>query len=402
MLKKYSPCLLLTALLLPGLFARAQSNFVAGYVVTTAGDTLKGYIDNQDWTRTPARVDFKRSAGEAPQAYHPYQAASFYIQPTGELFEAKAVSIDKSPTELSKMIPNAPPVVVQDTVFLKTLIRGKVSLYHYRDEAYKTHYYLQKEAQPEELVLKQGMNDQHELVVTERYRGLLAYYLGDCPSVQKQIAGAPFKGTAFLRLVSDYYQCTGSRPEYAEAAGVERMGKIKLEAGITGGVAINSLRMEGGYTGKMDFGSMTVPAAGVSLNFVMPRNLSKWSFYNEVTWKRFVGRNRETPIAAANRYYYDLTYLKLISMVRYQHPGARVRPYVNAGLANAYAVRLETNAMDGARKYEQSLIGGVGATVKRLSAEARFERGNGTSPFTAISTATRTISFLLNYRLTGR
>lgn len=400
MLKKYSLYLLFTALLLHGIFAPAQSNFVAGYVVTTAGDTLKGYIDNQDWAITPSRVDFKRSAGEALQAYHPHQAASFYIQPTGELFEAKAVSMDKSPTQLSKMIPNAPPVVVQDTVFLKTLIRGKVSLYHYRDEAHKTHYYLQKEARPEELVLKQGLNDQGELVVTERYRGLLAYYLRDCPSVQKQIAGAPFKGAAFFRLISDYYQCTGNRPEYAE--GVERMEKMKLEAGITGGVVTSSLRIEGGYYGQMDFGFMTVPAAGVSLNLVMPRNLSKWSFYNEVTWKRFVGRNRETPVAAGDRYYFDLSYFKLISMVRYRHPGAKVRPYVNAGIANAYALRLETNVMDRPRKYEQSIIGGIGATVNRLSVEARFERGNGMSPFSGVSSATRTFSCLLNYRLTGR
>ncbi len=400
MLKKYSPYLLLTALLTHGLPAPAQSNFVEGYVVTTTGDTLKGYIDNQDWARTPSRVDFRRSAGEAAQPYDPHQAASFYIQPTGELFEAKKVSMDKSPTQLSKMIPNAPPVVVQDTVFLKTLTRGKVSLYYYRDEAFKTHYYLQKEAQPEELVLKRGMNDQRELVVTERYRGLLAYYLGDCPSLQKQIAAAPFKGAAFFRLVSDYYQCTGSRPEYVE--GVERMEKIKLEVGITGGITTSGMRIKGGYYGQMNFGSTTFPAAGVSFNLVMPRNLSKWSFYNEMTWKRFAGRNRETPIATRNQYYFDLAYLKLISMVRYQHPGAKVKPYVNAGIANAYALRLETNAMDGARKYEQSLIGGIGATMKRLSAEVRFERGNGTSPFSAVSSATRTFSFLLNYRLTGR
>ena len=50
--------LLLSLFLLP-FFSVAQSNYKPGYVVTSKGDTIHGFIDLQAWDSNPTAISFK-------------------------------------------------------------------------------------------------------------------------------------------------------------------------------------------------------------------------------------------------------------------------------------------------------------------------------------------------------
>jgi len=58
-------------------FLFAQSNFKKAFIVTSAGDTLKGFIDQQEWIRNPEVISFKPGLEEGKQEFTPENARYF-------------------------------------------------------------------------------------------------------------------------------------------------------------------------------------------------------------------------------------------------------------------------------------------------------------------------------------
>jgi hypothetical protein len=133
--------LLLLVLLMP-LLSAAQSNYRAGYIVNSKGDTVKGFIDYQAWDNNPTSISFK-SAMTDPE------------KKTFSMGEMRAFSVDgiaaykKFVCKISMDVTDSRHVVEGrdtsfriDTVFLKVLQKGKnLALYAYTDNL-KTRYYI--------------------------------------------------------------------------------------------------------------------------------------------------------------------------------------------------------------------------------------------------------------------
>lgn len=128
--------LFLTGLLVPFL-SNAQSNYKPGYVVTSKGDTIKGFIDYREWDRTPSDVNFKKDAADnEAKKYLPADIAGFGI--TGlESYRIYTGHISMDPTAPDKVKTEAERDTSfrVATVFMKELEKGpKVALYSYKDD----------------------------------------------------------------------------------------------------------------------------------------------------------------------------------------------------------------------------------------------------------------------------
>jgi hypothetical protein len=131
----------------------AQSNYKPGYVVNLKNDTLKGFIDYKEWENNPKSFTFKSNLNRSqPQKFSIEDANAFGI--TGaEHFQKFIFSKTTAPTNLNKLLTRLDTSRMQDTSFMKVLVRGKnVSLYEFTDQL-KTRFYIQsdKKFQPEEL-----------------------------------------------------------------------------------------------------------------------------------------------------------------------------------------------------------------------------------------------------------
>jgi len=107
--------------------------------------------------------------------------------------------------------------------------------------------------------------------------------------------------------------------------------------------------------------------------------------------------------------------LKMNNLVRYKYPVGPFLLFFNAGLANGFYIK-ETNykrketkfyttnhldegeAIPFTRNHELSYILGTGLYFKRFSLEYRFEKGNGISNTTKISSKTNRNYLLLGFR----
>jgi len=131
----------------------AQSNYKPGYVVDLKNDTLKGFIDYQEWEINPKEFTFKSNLNQSePQTFSIDNANAFGI--TGaEYFQKFTFSKTTASTNLNKISVKLDTTRIQDTAFLKIIIKGKnVSLYSFTDKI-KTRFYVlnSKDIQPVEL-----------------------------------------------------------------------------------------------------------------------------------------------------------------------------------------------------------------------------------------------------------
>jgi len=404
-------------------YAFAQKNFVKGYYVTSRGDTVHTYIDDKNWSKSPRKIRIK-SNPEAPEVTTLTidQVEGFGLS-TGDRFVREEVTVDKSPVDLNKMTVGAAPVIVADTVFLRILAKGRANLLYLKDEMGKEHFYIRKgAAQPQELILSRSLvevNGKTVLRKTEVYKGLLAVYLADCPESKQKAEQTAFGMTSLKRLVSGYNNCFAD-----SAVGYTAVTeKIITKIGVVGGLTINQLKFSGYETGReilmeSDFRN-TNYTIGLAMQTVLPRLHKRWSLYNELAWKPYQVEGEYVPFASGDNFTrqkvrFELGYIGLNTMVRYELSTRKVRPFINAGVANNISLinnnslqyheryytlerKGERKALMTVRKYEQAFLIGAGVSMDRFAAEVRYERGNGMSAYTSLKSSKRVVSFLLGY-----
>ena len=124
----------------------SQSSYQEGFVVTKSGDSLRGWIDYRQWSKNPTAIKFKRDlASNNPTTYTVDDLALFEIVGRDRYLKA-AVTKDMRPVEISELryaTDNVVSYTVSDTVFLRVLLEGKISLYELNDK--KSHFYVREE-----------------------------------------------------------------------------------------------------------------------------------------------------------------------------------------------------------------------------------------------------------------
>lgn len=109
------------------------------------------------------------------------------------------------------------------------------------------------------------------------------------------------------------------------------------------------------------------------------------------------------------------SYLNLNSMIRFKYPVKKIRIFANAGLSNGVLLK-ETNirkreikyyteelieyshAVKGVREMEQRFNLGLGAQLKKISFEFRYELGNGIAQAIQLTSTTKRFYFIFGYR----
>ncbi|AYL94143.1 hypothetical protein [Mucilaginibacter celer] len=133
--------LFLLFVLLP-FFSFAQSHFKPGYVITTGGQTVQGFIDERDWDNNPTSISFKTSASATDTKSYTVDNIS-YFEVTGSVaFQRYSGAISMDETDINKLSTGKDTSTKQATVFLRLQQKGdKVSLFSYSDDI-KTRYFI--------------------------------------------------------------------------------------------------------------------------------------------------------------------------------------------------------------------------------------------------------------------
>lgn len=408
------PSYLILLFLLIATSAFSQQDFRKGYIVQN-NDTLRGYVDYRGDMRNSQTTTFKSTLTGKEQELTPDDIAGYGFEDENKIFESKIVSLGGRASATPQKL------------FMNVLVKGRVSIYSYRDSHTLDHYYLQKDTLLTELVQRErevtdAKTGKIYKATTKVYRGILKLVFSDCASISmSQLERVKLLHRDLIDITTKYNQCV------APAAATVDYWHRKKKAVITFGPVLaysqGKLQFSGSFQNldKVSFQNDTNLGGGLSINAVLPYMSEKLSLQAELLYilSKFTGTNHMRNSGRTTHYMFDLTYIKLPVQLRYTYPKGIVRPSVNAGYLIACAIKdknekyysysgLTTSptkstvwADDTFRPLMDGFSGGVGLTIpirnNALSLEGRYERDRRFSNRVGQGSKIENYSVLLSY-----
>jgi hypothetical protein len=171
------PLYIFLIILLPVAVA-AQSNYHAGFVLKSNGDTLKGYINYREWNETPRIIEFKTSKQDQKvQQLGPLSIKGFEI--TGmETYVSFVGPISMNRINFADLPTIQDTTTKSDTVFIRQVVTGRYLTLYYHNDKVKTRFFIaEKNGAPAELKFYAYINDEKRDVSTDVYKGQLLLYI---------------------------------------------------------------------------------------------------------------------------------------------------------------------------------------------------------------------------------
>jgi hypothetical protein len=171
--------------------AYSQYKYRPGYIVKLDGKTEEGLINSRSIEFNAKKCEFKKDINTDPLVYLPNSIRAYRFLDS-KYFVSKRVLIENADTVL----------------FLECLISGKVSIYYTQWNSHD-HYYLEKDGKLVEIqdnlinVVQDGFDYQRP---SNQYKGVLKYYLRDCPQISKELDNADFSKKTLIKLSKEYHE----------------------------------------------------------------------------------------------------------------------------------------------------------------------------------------------------
>jgi hypothetical protein len=316
-------------------FSFGQNDWKQGYIITNQGDTIYGYIDNRDSRSNSKQCYFRKHDKEEAQVYTP-QDISAYRFSDDKFFISKTLNGKES----------------EKTVFLEFVLKGKVNLYHLKDE--NDSYFIEKDSLMYELKNTekiQEINDKKYYVKKEEYKGVLSFLLNDA-NMQSDIQKSNYSSKSLLRISKQYHEkvCTNEECIIYE----KTKTPINVRLGLYAGLSLNSFSYTGVYT---DYS----PGSLIGSRFEI-ENILQWaekvSISLDFTLQRFTNYKLQSKIWRTGVKYNNVEYaltgidnnsyiksldvniktlaLKIPLTINYEFLKGKIRPYCGAGLTNMF------------------------------------------------------------------
>ncbi|MCC5929542.1 MAG: hypothetical protein JJU28_09880 [Cyclobacteriaceae bacterium] len=418
-------------LIFPGknIYSFQNQDFQDGYIINAQSDTVKGKIEYRNWNANPEFINFQAHNDAQISMLGPGDIMGFSV--INELYLSRLVEYDSSSRAMKDLSIHGEFELKESLVFLRVLsYRPDVSLLMLKDRQDRTNFFVETREGTLWLKYKKYSNESiSPASVAEKtvFRGQLLSILASCDDLNNKIRNLRYEQKSMLRLFESYYNCTGSEPLIFRDS-----DKTVFEIGLTGGLSntqvifgTSNQNMENFYhLAGQDFPVSRALAYGAFVNIRIPRTRDRWAIYNEVLINSFqLSGESEYSISSVYRLSADvdlaITYATMTNMLRYYYPlgSGKIQLFANVGLANGLVIQhtnqmtetehiisqepssSEKPAIDGFRKYEQSLVGGLGLGVGRFNVELRHQRSSGISEILTLSSKTRRNHILLAYRL---
>ncbi len=261
----------------------SQISFEKGFLITNNGVKVNCLIKNMDWKTTPIEFEYKLSEEDETKIGTVNTIKEFEIENKLKYISAK-VNLDKSSEKINEMNFNRDPEFVNVQLFLKVLIEGESTLYHYENEEF-TRFFYKKEDKIEQLINKKYLSPDQVVKQYSLYKQQLWNHL-KCPSItMTEIEKVTYDRKSLVNFFIEYNNCHNStvvnytikeKKDLFNLTLRPRLNYSNLTVSNSSAVYLNM-----GFDKKMNFGF------GVEAEFIFPYNKNKWSFIVEPAYQNF-------------------------------------------------------------------------------------------------------------------
>ena len=396
----------------------AQENYQPGYIITQSNDSITGLLDYRNWVYNPDHILFKGDHLSDYETYTALEIKEFGVD--GEIYKGAIVEITTSPIQDDRLRHDYETLKIIDTTFLQVIFGGEKSLLYHKYPNGRENFYIVVDGKYRQLEYNRYIkmqNDVESVVEDKTYIGQLTYYLSDCPDISGKLETVFFDKSSIINLFKYYYKNTDS-----EVAFQRKVEKTNRDYWVSAGLLNTSLSFYGDdhelvtseYTTSTNF------IGAFAVEFVLPRNNRKWSFYNELSRSKFKieGDYYAKTITRNNTGKINLEYAvwRLTSMARFTYPFDKLSVFVNGGLSvamdnekvNTLSIRRTTasgttveegTAIQSNGSNEIGLAAGMGIKIKRFSFELRYDGARGLCKTKMTSSLTEKLSVTTGFRI---
>lgn len=318
--------------------------FERGYVVTAAGDTLRGEIENRFWQAPPESVLFRPAPDVPGRTYLRRQLRAFRLE-GGRYFRAEVVPLDRGARTQVNGLPQRLVVNQRsDSLLVEVLVDGAVPLLRVVIDGV-THYLVRRPGRPylelterKYLVFADG---RERVVNANNYQSQLTVYFGDCPAAVAAAKTAAYTFRDLAALVQVFsVQCTVGRQPGREYLALARPHRpFAFNGGLLAGGAYNRLSLkledevgeEEPLLRNLNLDGRLHPLAGLYLDVLLPGR--RWAGHGEASFSTYGRRGTRSLAGGAGSYTWYGTLLNTRLGARYvlqQTPGREL--FVGSGL----------------------------------------------------------------------
>ncbi len=256
----------------------SQTDFRKGFIVKHDSDTTYGLINIREGENSYSNCQFKESENTNSINYSPEDILGYGFS---DYKYYKSMNIEMVDSSFKK-------------VFIEMLVKGRVSLYKYRDTFYvqKMDSSLFKLTNEEKI---KEINGRAYTYYDKMYIKILTILLFDCEELRSRIDGTKLYEKSITNLIVKYNELMNSAVTDYKA----KIPWIKISPGISGGMVISQLKfnvkdayltpanakiyrdyshLKGSFTNKVS------PIAGFSLDISSPRINEQFSLQTDITY----------------------------------------------------------------------------------------------------------------------
>jgi hypothetical protein len=288
-----SPVLLLS-LIIGWSTASSQIDFEKGYYIDNNGSRVEGLIKNVDWDNNPENFLFKQAVDTEPRQVNIDQSSEFGIDNVSKYVRA-TVDLDRSSDKVSELSTVRAPDFKKETIFLKTLVQGKASLYVFVDGDVQKFFYQADDVPLQQLVYKSYLYKDiinQNLTFREQIRSALKC---DKPS-QNEIERVAYSQSALRKIFLQYNECVNV--EVIDFVNKEKRDFFNLW--LRPRLMMSSLSAShstAGGTDDFQFEDQVKFSAGIEAEFILPFNRNKWAIIAEPTYQYYKASISSEPIS---------------------------------------------------------------------------------------------------------
>ncbi len=274
--------LLFATIILSTISAISQTNFEPGYIIQTDGTKINCLIKNEDWKGSPTTFIYKLEENGVLKLGHTNEVSAFGSAESFKYVKA-TVQVDQSSDNVNNLSDVRTPIMKEQTLFLKTLVEGKASLYYTQVEGVSRYFYSLENGTIEQLINKRFLATPTQIGKNERYKQQLALALTCNNLSEKNFEALQYKTKSLVNIITKYNTCENS--EVVVFNKNKQKGKFNLS--IRPGVTFSSLSLQRYGDDEVNFDTNTGIRIGLEAEYILPFNNGKWSIFIEPTYRNY-------------------------------------------------------------------------------------------------------------------
>ncbi|MEM7655267.1 MAG: hypothetical protein AAF399_03995 [Bacteroidota bacterium] len=264
----------------------SQIEFEKGYFLDNEGTKTECLIRNEGWNSNPSEFEFRLTADGKADNRNVSEVSEFGIY-GGIRFISRKVEIDQGRDATNQLDFNRNPEFMEEHLFLRVLLEGEVSLYHFKGRGRSKYFFKVGASEVVQLFYKKFKISEVHIGDNKAFRDQLRDEMSCGDTLTEQIDQIEYLESQLLAYFRAYHGCRGAEYTLYE----KPKQKFLYSLTFRGGWEHTGFFITGANPGLNEFTLANESGVrfGVELEMIFPTGGNRWAFTIEPTIQHFSG-----------------------------------------------------------------------------------------------------------------